>query len=336
MTLLLAGDIGGTKTILQLVEATDTGLNPLYKNKYPSQKFPDLTPIVQTFLQEAAKELGQPPEPSKACFAIAGPVEKDHCILTNLSWELEGRRLEKDLNISHITLINDFSAIGYGIFGLTENDQHILQDVPPDPNGPIAILGAGTGLGQGYVVPQSGDYRVFSSEGGHVDFAPRNLQEYQLLEYMKITYNLERISVERIVSGQGIVAIYNFLKTQGEIPESPEIAKKLADPNEDFGVVITQAGLAKGDDLSEATMNLFVSLYGAEAGNIALKFLPSGGLYVAGGIAANIVNLLQEGDFLPSYYNKGRMTPLLHNIPIRVITNPQVGLIGAGICASRL
>ncbi|NEO27489.1 MAG: glucokinase [Kamptonema sp. SIO4C4] len=335
MTLLLAGDIGGTKTILQLVAATDTGLTPLYKNKYPSQEFPDLTPIVETFLQEAAQELEQPQHPDKACFAIAGPVENDHCTLTNLSWELEGRRLEKDLNIPRITLINDFAAIGYGIFGLSEDDQHILQDIPPDPNGAIAILGAGTGLGQGYVIPQSGDYRVFSSEGGHTDFAPRTLQEYQLLEYVKITYNLERVSVERIVSGQGIVAIYNFLKTQGEIPESPEIAQKLADPSQDFGVVITQAGLAKGDALSEATMDLFISLYGAEAGNVALKFLPYGGLYIAGGIAANIVNLLQAGDFLPSYRNKGRMTPVLNKIPIRVITNPQVGLIGAGICASK-
>lgn len=336
MTLLLAGDIGGTKTILQAVEATEKGLDPLFEAKYPSQDFPDLVPIAQQFLATAAKEVGQELHPEKACFAIAGPVADDKCTLTNLSWVLDGRRLEQDLGIAKVSLINDFAAIGYGVLELKPEDIHSLQDVPRDKTAPIAILGAGTGLGEGFVIPQGTGYRVFASEGGHADFAPRNEREFKLLKYFHAVRKLERVSVERVVSGMGIAAIYEFLKSLGEIPEAPEIGEAIARDNTDIGAIVSQGATEKGDRLCKEALDLFVEAYGAEAGNLALKLLPYGGLYIAGGIAAKILPVLQEGKFMAAFKTKGRVSPILNNVPIRVILNPQVGLLGAGVCANQL
>ena len=336
MTLLLAGDIGGTKTILQAVEAIDGELKPLFEAKYPSQNFPDLVPIAREFLLTAAKEVGRELQPEKACFAIAGPVENDKCTLTNLSWVLDGRRLEKELNIFKVSLINDFAAIGYGVLGLKPEDIHSLQDVPAERTAPIAIIGAGTGLGEGFVIPQGKGYRVFASEGGHADFAPRNEREFKLLQYFHNVRKLQRVSVERVVSGMGITAIYEFLKSLGEIPEAPEIGAEIAKENADIGAIVSRGATEKSDRLCKETLDLFVEAYGAEAGNLALKLLPYGGLYIAGGIAAKILPVLEEGKFMKAFKTKGRVSPVLDSVPIRVILNPQVGLLGAGICASQL
>ncbi|MBP0019971.1 MAG: glucokinase [Cyanobacteria bacterium SBLK] len=336
MTLLLAGDIGGTKTILQAVEAIDGELKPLFEEKYPSQNFADLVPIAREFLATAAKEVGRELQPEKACFAIAGPVEKDKCTLTNLSWVLDGRRLEKELNISKVSLINDFAAIGYGIFGLKPDDVHHLQDVPGEKNAPIAILGAGTGLGEGFVIPQGDGYRVFASEGGHADFAPRNEREFKLLKFFHNVRRLQRVSVERVVSGMGIAAIYEFLTSLGDIPESSEIAAEIAKEDADIGAIVSLGAMEKGDLLCKKTLDLFIEVYGAEAGNLALKLLPYGGLYIAGGIAAKILPVLEEGKFMMAFKTKGRVSPVLDNVPVCVILNPQVGLLGAGIRANSL
>ncbi|WP_204105293.1 MULTISPECIES: glucokinase [Spirulina sp. CCY15215] len=336
MTLLLAGDIGGTKTILQAVELTEKGLNPIFEAKYLSQDFADLVPIAQQFLAMATKEVGQELHPEKACFAIAGPVADDRCTLTNLSWVLDGRRLEKELGIIKVSLINDFAAIGYGVFGLKLEDIHSLQDVPADKTAPIAIIGAGTGLGEGFVIPQETGYRVFASEGGHADFAPRNEREFKLLKYFHEVRELKRVSVERVVSGMGIAAIYEFLKSLGEIPESLEIGRAIAQKDADIGAIVSRGATEKGDRLCKETLDLFIDAYGAEAGNLALKLLPYGGLYIAGGIAAKILPVLQEGKFMTAFNTKGRVSPILNNVPIHVILNPQVGLLGAGICANQL
>ena len=211
MTVLLAGDIGGTKTILRLVEESPgPQWKTLYQALYSSRDFPDLVPIVQQFLSAAEQELGMIPRPEKACFAIAGPVVNDTCVLTNLAWVLDARRLETELDIAKIRLINDFAAVGYGILGLEAKDLQTLQDVKPQLDAPVAILGAGTGLGEGFLIRLAGDFQVFSSEGGHADFAPRNELEFQLLQYLRDKYDIQRISVERVVSGQGIVALYQF------------------------------------------------------------------------------------------------------------------------------
>lgn len=346
MTLLLAGDIGGTKTILRLVEKTSgSSWQTLHESRYLSRDFPDLVPIVQQFLLAAKQQLGMVLRPEKACFAIAGPVVNDTCVLTNLAWFLDARRLEQELEIAKIHLINDFAAVGYGILGLEDKDLHTLQAATPQTDAPIAVIGAGTGLGEGFLLQQAGSYQIFASEGGHADFAPRNELEFQLLQYLRDKYDIQRISVERVVSGQGIVALYQFLRDRQVAHESPEIGEIIrtweretgrTEKSVDPAAVIAQAALEKRDRLCEQTLQMFVEAYGAEAGNLALKLLPYGGLYVAGGIAAKILPLMQEGNFLRAFGQKGRVSPLLEKVSVHVVLNPQVGLIGAAICASRI
>ena len=271
MTQLLAGDIGGTKTILRLVDAYggDTSgkmaagikLETLHEVKYPSQQFPDLAPMVREFLKEAADKVGEA-QPHKACFAIAGPVINNTSNLTNLAWSLGGKRLQSELGLERVQLINDFEAIGYGVLGLQPDDICTLQSGAPKPDAPIAVIGAGTGLGQGFLVHQAGVYNVYPSEGGHADFAPRSELEFLLLKYLLDKHGITRISVERVVSGQGIVAIYQFLRDRQFAAESPDVAEvvtawerqtgmqtKTVDP----AAAISLAALEKRDQLSEKT-----------------------------------------------------------------------------------
>ncbi|MEH1874746.1 glucokinase [Nostoc sp.] len=341
MTLLLAGDIGGTKTILQLVEKSDSpAIHTIYQESYHSADFPDLVPIVQKFLVKANTAT-----PEKACFAIAGPIVNNTAKLTNLAWFLDTERLEEELGIPHISLINDFAAVGYGISGLQKQDLLTLQVGKPQPETPIGIIGAGTGLGQGFLIKQGNHYQVFPSEGGHTDFAPRNEIEFQLLKYLLAKHDIQRVSVERVVSGMGIVAIYQFLRDRKFAVESPDIAQIVRtweqeagqeEKSVDPGAVIGTAALEKRDRLCEQTLQLFIEAYGAEAGNLALKLLPYGGLYIAGGIAPKILPLIEDNGFLLNFTQKGRMRRLLEEIPVYVILNPQVGLIGAALCAARL
>ncbi|MBW4672001.1 MAG: glucokinase [Cyanomargarita calcarea GSE-NOS-MK-12-04C] len=340
MTLLLAGDIGGTKTILRLVEVSDSQqLHTLYEERYHSGDFLDLVPMVQQFLANA-----KTPTPQKACFAIAGPVVNNTAKLTNLVWFLDTQRLEQELGIPNISLINDFAAVGYGVLGLTEEDICTLQVGKRNPNTPIAIIGAGTGLGQGFLIKQGGQYQIFPSEGGHSDFAPRTELEFQLLKYLLDKHDIQRVSVERVVSGLGIVAIYQFLRDRKMATESPEIAQVVRsweqqagqEKSVDPGAAIGTAALHKSDRLSEQTMQIFLEAYGAEAGNLAIKLLPYGGLYIAGGIAPKILPLIQNGNFLLNFSQKGRMRSILEDIPVHIVLNQDVGLIGAALCAARL
>jgi len=346
MTSLIAGDTGGTKTILRLVETSvETGLHTLYEELYPSRDFPDLVPMVKQFLATAGEQLGRTPAPQKACFAIAGPVVNSTAKLTNLAWFLDAKRLEQELGIAQISLINDFAAVGYGVLGLDASDLYTLQAGKHISDAPIAVIGAGTGLGEGFLVRQGDSHQVFGSEGGHADFAPRSELEFQLLKYLLDKHDIQRVSVERVVSGQGIVGIYQFLRDRQIKSESPDIEQVVKTWEQEIGLTvktvdpaaaIAAAALEKRDRLSEQTMQLFVEAYGAEAGNLALKLLPYGGLYVAGGIAAKILPLMKEGSFLHAFTDKGRMSSLLENIPVHIVLNPQVGLIGAAICAARL
>lgn len=347
MTQLLAGDTGGTKTVLRLAEATQpkagtTKLNTLYEERFVSAEFTDLVPMVQQFLMTAASKIGYPPAPERACFSIAGPVVNNTCSLTNLSWFLEGDRLQRDLAIPVVQLINDFAAVGYGIVGLEPSDLCSLQAGDPQADAPIAIIGAGTGLGEGFLIRQGEQYRVFSTEGGHTDFAPRTELEFQLLKYLRDKLTLSRISVERVVSGMGIVAIYQFLRDRQAIGESPEVATAirtweceagLSEKSIDPAAVIAIAASEQQDPLSKKTMELFVELYGAEAGNLALKLLPYGGLYIAGGVAAKNLPLMQSGIFIKAMIDKGRMRPLMERIPVHVVLEQKVGLLGAALHA---
>jgi glucokinase len=352
MCTILAGDIGGTKTILRLVKtlAPRSGqsipqLTTVYEQTYPSQDFANLSAMIGQFLAEVAAQTGKSSQIQVACFGIAGPVIGNTSKLTNLSWFLDAHSLEQELDCSKVALINDFASVGYGVLGLTATDLAPLQSATPNPHAPIAVIGAGTGLGQGFLIPGATGYQVFPSEGGHVDFAPCTPTESELLYFLQEHQQLKRVSVERIVSGNGIVSIYEFMRHQGNIPESPQLARMFqawkqqplpTESHPDLAAAIAQAALNQTDPLCQKVMTLFVEAYGAEAGNLALKLLPYGGLYLAGGIAAKILPLLQRGEFLEAFRTKGRVSPLLQNVPVHVILNPNVGLIGAAFYAAQL
>jgi glucokinase len=321
MTRVLAGDIGGTKTILRLADGQGADYQILRENKYVSQDYPHLLPIVQDFLKGLDGDA-----PQSACFAIAGPVKDNLSQLTNLSWELDASSLSHSLSIPIVNLINDFAAVGYGILHLKPQDLDILQPGIAQTSAPIAILGAGTGLGEALMLWINDQYKVFSTEGGHADFAPRTDLEIGLLKYLRDRHG--RVSVERVVSGQGIYAIYEYLRDAQILPESPEVRSRLAQtPTQ--GAVISEFGLSNQDPLCAQTLDLFVSAYGAEAGNLALNSLSFGGLYLAGGIAAKLGQKMHEPTFLNSFLDKGRLQPLLKDIPIAIILNPRAGLMGA-------
>jgi glucokinase len=342
MKLLLAGDIGGTSTRLRLaVAAADRWRSHEWERTYPSQDFPDLVPVVQKFLAE----LGIEGEVVSACFAVAGPVVAGVATLQNLAWKLETDRLCQELGIENIHLINDFAAIGYGLAHLQPEELHVLQAGEPVAQGPRAVLGAGTGLGQGYLVWVKDRYEVLASEGGHSDFAARSPLEFQLVEYVMNRYGLDHVSYDRLVSGRGIVDIYRFLRERKQQPvEVPAIAEALsqwdASPGTEHSHLVDPAAAiaqaAGSNPLATEAMQMFMSAYGAEAGNLALKFLPRGGLYIAGGIATKNLSLLTAGTFLTALQQKGRMVPVVGQIPVSVVLNPQVGLIGAAAQAWEL
>jgi glucokinase len=336
MTYLLAGDIGGTKTLLRLVEVdSQQQLIDRAEISYPSQEYPDLVPIVQQFLTETGAQLGSDIRVTAACLAIAGAVVDGVSSLPNLGWELSVDRLQAQLQIPQVELINDFAAIGYGISRLTDVDLHTLQVGTPQVKAPKAIIGAGTGLGEGLLIHNGNNYQVIATEGGHTDFAARSSQEFGLIEYVCQQKQIDRVSNDRLISGQGIVSMYQFLRDTHFAPENPELATLMHnwenDPESNIAptALISTHAIKKTDALSQETMRMFISAYGAEAGNLALKILPYGGLYIAGGIAAKNRPLMEDGTFLQAFNHKGRVSPLLANIPVYLILNPQVGLIGA-------
>jgi len=342
--ILLAGDVGGTKTSLRFLNFSQDWL---YEKTYQSNTYAGLVPLIQKFLQEAHTSLQLPYQIVAACLGVAGPVVNNTCQLTNLPWPLlKGSDLAQALNIPQVVLINDFTAIGYGLLGLKSADLVTLQAGFHRPDSPIALLGAGTGMGQGFLIPQGrGDYEVFASEGGHVNFAPRTSLDIQMLEYLQLHQTLQPVAVEHVVSGVGITYIYNFLRHQFPQQESAAMTRIYQEWQQyspqknnsiDLAAVIAQQALEQTDELCQRTLEIFIAAYGAEAGNLALKILPYGGIYIAGGIAPKILPLMTAGPFLQAFLDKGDMAPLMTQFPVFLVRNAQVGLIGAGIQASKL
>ncbi len=341
MKYLLAGDLGGTKTLLRLVQvASPTKVE--FERSHHSREYPSFVAIVQEFLAAARVPLGLEIEVVSACFGIAGAVIDGASYLPNLDWHINAIEIAKTLQIPQVKLINDFVAIGYGIGQLPPADLHTIQAGQPRQTAPKAVIGAGTGLGQGFLIHNGTDYQVVAAEGGHTDFAARSLAEFGLWQYICQHKQIDRVSTERVVSGQGIVNIYQYLRDTSNLTEMPEVANVVklweiqsANPV-DPTALISNLAIAKTDPLCQATMQMFVSAYGAEAGNLALKVLPYGGLYLAGGIAAKNLALLDDGTFTTAFNHKGRVSDLLANIPVYVILNPQVGLMGAVAQAAQL
>lgn len=321
--MLLAGDVGGTKTALALVD----GQTIQEKRTYPSASFSSLEEMVHSFLGPRTKNL------SRACFGIAGPVIEDTCRTTNLPWTVDARSLERSLGIPRVRLVNDFRATVAGITSLPASEFAVLNEAASDPLGPWALIGAGTGLGEAIVIrTESGGYEVVASEGGHADFAPRNELEIELLRFLLKRH--ARVSYERVISGRGLVALYDFLVNRSPELESPQVRAQMAKPNVDRAPIVSTHGLAGGDPLCEQALSLFVSIYGAEAGNLALKVVARGGVYVAGGIAPKILPRLLDGTFRASFIAKGRLSPMLESMPVKVVLNPDAGLLGAAALAT--
>lgn len=319
-TTVLAGDIGGTKTWLRLSRAGEV----LREERYDSAAFVGLSPMVAAFLGDTA--------PESACFGVAGPVRDNCAQVTNLPWRIEAAEIAARFAIPQVALINDFQAVAHGIEALAPGDLLTLQAGREREQGARAVIGAGTGLGEGYLVWRDGAYRALPSEGSHADFAPADELQADLWRWLKARHG--HVSWERAVSGPGLEAIYHFLRERGDLAESALLAEMMRAG--DGAAAISEFALAHRDPLASAALDLFVAAYGAEAGNLALKILASGGVYVAGGIAPKIAARLKEGGFMRAFLDKGRFAGLLSDIPVRVVLNPQVGLLGAEAVAKSL
>jgi glucokinase len=332
---ILAGDIGGTSTRLRGIELTaDRSALIQLDRIYNSQDYPDLIPILGEFITEWQAQ------PQTACLAIAGAVIDGVSELPNLGWQLSAVTIQTALNIPKVELINDFTAIGYGIPVLPSSDFHALQAGKPKPTAPIAFIGAGTGLGEGFAIHDGKSYLVMPTEGGHADFAAQTAREFAFVEYVCRQQQIDRVSGDRVISGRGIAAIYQFLRDAGTDIESPAVAASVSEWERDLAPnpaeIISRHAIDRSDNLSIATMEFFLDIYGAAAGNLALKILPYGGLYIAGGIAAKNLPLFDRGNFIQRFNHKGRVSDILNQIPVSIILNPLVGLIGASARASSL
>ena len=324
--IVLAGDVGGTNARLAIVELEERTARFVHQNRYPSGAFEGLAPIVRRFCEETGSR------PDHACFGIACPVVGDDCTAPNLPWTINARALAAEIGIPRTAIINDFVAVGYGIELLTPADLATLQQGAPEPRGPIALIGAGTGLGEAFLVWQGDHYQVLASEGGHGDFAPGGEAQTGLLRSLRERFG--RVSWERLLSGPGIANIYRYLLESGAAPEQPSVRAEIE--AEDDATVIVRHALDRNDTLSARTLELFWEVLGAQAGNLALSIVATGGVYMAGGIAPRIAARLDSGPFLAAFRNKGRLAPLLSRIPVHVIMNPSVGLLGAAAVAGRM
>jgi glucokinase len=321
--MILAGDVGGTKVHLALYDFTNGKLKHTREERFPAKDYSGLEAIVKEFLGND--------QATAACFGVPGPVRDGRLRLTNLPWTLDSRELTVSLRIPHVFLINDLEANGYGIAELTSEQIYTLSEGDTSQIGNRALIAAGTGLGEGLLIWNGHAHIPFPSEGGHSDYSPRNEDEIDLLRFLKQKYN-GRISWERVVSGMGMTNIYEFLRDVRGMEEPAWLAEQMTeagDPNS----VITEMGLAAKSEICERTLDMFVSAYGAEAGNLALKVLAVGGLYIGGGIGPRILEKLKDGSFLRAFQDKGRLSQLLINTPVRVILESRAAVLGAAAFA---
>ncbi len=317
--MILAGDVGGTKTALALFDEGGAGLTIVREVTLRSHDFPNLEAAVGRLLGA-----GSPPPIEAACFGVPGPVVDGRSVTTNLPWEVEEGKLARAIGVSRVKLVNDLEAAGHGVLGLPASEMATLQPGNPKP-GPRALIAAGTGLGEAILVWDGRRHTVMASEGGHVDFAPRNERESELLRFLAREFG--HVSYERVLSGPGLHNIYRFVAEAGSRRAPEWLQAKLAagDP----GQIISEVALAGSDPTCAEAVDLFVSIYGAEAGNLALKALAIGGVYVGGGIAPKIRSKLEDGRFVAAFRDKGRLASLMASIPVTLALDPSAPLVGA-------
>lgn len=317
--MILAGDIGGTGSRFGWFEIRDDRPQPVAVAKYPSREHTRLEDIAARFLAE------HPGRVEAACLGVAGPVLGGEVITPNLPWHIRAGSLAELLGLRGVSLINDLEANAYGAAALPESDFETLQKGVSDPRGDAGIISAGTGLGQAGFYFDGARLRPFASEGGHVDFAPQTDLEIELLRFLRARFG--HVSYERVLSGPGLVNLFEFLRATGRGEASAELAGEVS------ASTIALAALAGTSSRATAALDLFVHLYGAEAGNLALKMKATRGVLIGGGIAPKIIAKLREPKFLAAFLDKGRMKPLLEQIPVRVILNDQCALLGAALYA---
>jgi glucokinase len=323
--MILAADIGGTNARLGLFERSGTRLGAIATKTYPSRQHASLEEIVERFMAE------HPAAPKVACFAIAGPVSEGRALATNLAWNVGARHLGRAVGLKDVDLINDLEAVAHGLAELDHDDVAVLHPGVPGAEGNRAVIAAGTGLGEAGAYWDGRLHHPFAGEGGHTDFAARTLDEMELLTRLSARFG--RVSYERLLSGSGLHEIYDFLRDRSLDQEPPWLTQEFA--FEPPPVVIVRNALDGRSELCLEAVDRFVSIYGAEAGNLALKIMARGGVWIAGGIAPRILPRLRTPAFLEAFFAKGRMRPLLEGMAVRVILNDKVGLIGAARHASR-
>jgi glucokinase len=326
--MILAGDVGGTKVHLALYNFEGGRLRSLREQKYPAHEFANLGAVIEKFLEVDNVDRK---DIVAACFGVPGPVRAGRLKLTNLPWILDTRELSQELSIEHIFLINDLEANGYGIPELAPDRIFTLHKGDSSSVGHRGLIAAGTGLGEAMLIWDGKSRHLpIASEGGHCDFAARTDQEIALLQYLRRTMN-GRVSFERVVSGIGIKNVYSFLRDDQKMEEPAWLCERLQ--QEDPNAVIGECGENGSSEICAETLKIFSAAYGAESGNIALKVLAMGGMYLGGGIAPKILKTLQNGAFTEAFLDKGRLSPLLESIPVRVILDDTCALLGAAAYA---
>lgn len=314
----LIGDIGGTKTHLALVEDTKM----IRDQKFPSGEYADLGSIAQEFLK------GEKLKIHVACFGIAGPIRNGRCQATNLPWIIDSRELSQRLGIPNVHIMNDLEANAWGLNALDEDQFHVLHQGEAHSKGNRALISAGTGLGEAGIYFDGKVHHPFATEGGHTDFAPRNEIEDRLLDYLRPKFG--HVSYERVLSGPGLADVYRFLVDTGRGEKTFDVS------DDELPKVVSDKGLDGSCSTCGQALEIFTSLYGAEAGNLALKFLALGGIFVGGGIAPKILPEIEKGQFLASLHDKGRFSDLLRTISVKVVLAEHTALLGAGYLANLL
>jgi glucokinase len=313
---LLTGDIGGTNTRLAVYDLAEDRFVDSAARVYASPDYASLAAILEQFCGQSGVVI------EAGCFAVAGPVREGRSEITNLPWFVDAVGISSTFGWRDVAVLNDLEAIAWGIDALDDNDCHSLNAGDPDPQGNCAVIAAGTGLGEAGLCRAGGRYYPFASEGGHADFAPADAEQALLLSWLAHKYG--HVSWERVVSGTGLVDLYAWCRKRRQVPV-PDWLVQAVDP----AATISAAALDGRDEACVEALDIFIRCYGAEAGNLALKQMATGGVYLAGGIAPKLLERLQQGDFMQAFTAKGRMGKLLQSMPVRVLTNDRVSLLGA-------
>jgi glucokinase len=322
--MILAGDIGGTNTRLAYFQPQNGHLRLISERIFPSREHKEFGEIVTQFVEESGTR------PEAACFGIAGPVRNGRVDATNLPWVIEQSRLATQIHLPATLLINDLEASAWGIGEMSGEDLVPLNKVSDTAVGNQAVIAPGTGLGEAGLFWNGSHHEVFACEGGHTDFGPQSDLQIELLRYLRNRFG--HVSYERVVSGPGLVNVYEFLRDHGGEKESPELAAEIKKGDE--AAAISRAAVAGSSPLAEKALDLWIEVYGAEASNLALKTMATGGLFLAGGITPKILAKLKGPAFMQAFLNKGRLRPLVESMPVQVVTNDKAGLLGAARCAA--